>query len=125
VWAAGFIMAAITYMDRYLMAVVPPDTQVVKVVEGKADPIGGGQRVNLDGRKVLYSAQRDLSDEEPQLHMSRNKNLGVLYAAVLLLIIVVSNVPLRGLWSLVVILFIVLMIVIFALADIWTWLLDK
>lgn len=125
VWAAGFIMAAITYIDGSLMAVVPRDTVVVNVVEGKGDPAGGGQRVNLDGRKVLFSPVRDPQDDTPHLHMSRNKNLGVLWAAVLLLIIFVSNVPLRGLWSFVLILFIALLIVIFALAGIWEWVLDK
>src|SRR5205807_2090054 len=49
----------------------------------------------------------------------------VLFAAVLLLIIFISNVPLRGLWSFIVILFVALVIVIFALAGFWDWILDR
>src|SRR5947208_1853396 len=57
--------------------------------------------------------------EDPRLHISTNKNLGVLYAVVLLLVIVITNVPLRGMWSVVVIVVVVLLSIIFALAHLW------
>src|ERR1035438_2742507 len=51
--------------------------------------------------------------------MSNDKNLGVLYAAVLLLVIVITNIPLRGLWSVIVIVLIISISIIFALLHWW------
>jgi hypothetical protein len=57
---------------------------------------------------------------DPKLHMAGTSSYGVLWAAVLLLVIFITNVPLRGLWSVVVIVIVILVAVIFALADWWT-----
>jgi FlaA1/EpsC-like NDP-sugar epimerase len=51
--------------------------------------------------------------------MTHSKNLGVLFCIVLLLVVVITNIPLRGLWSVVVIITILLLSVIFALMNIW------
>jgi hypothetical protein len=51
--------------------------------------------------------------------MARNKNLGVLFCVTLLLVITITNVPLRGMWSVVVIIVIIMLSVIFALAGWW------
>ncbi len=48
----------------------------------------------------------------------------MLFAVVLLLVIVITNVPLRGLWSVVVIVVVILMSIIFALAHWWEPILD-
>src|SRR5262249_55835097 len=53
------------------------------------------------------------------LHVATRSSYGVLFATVLLLCIVITNVPLRGLWSVVVIIGIILLAVIFALAGWW------
>jgi hypothetical protein len=57
----------------------------------------------------------DKPPEQPHIFMSPHKDLGVLFAVVLLLIIVISNVPLHGLWSVIVILGVVLLVVVAAL----------
>src|SRR5207244_8841642 len=59
-----------------------------------------------------------------RLHMTRSKNPGVLFCIVLLLVVVITNIPLRGLWSVVVIITIVLLSVIFALMNVWEHLLQ-
>ena len=51
--------------------------------------------------------------------MSNSKNLGVLFCVVLLLVIVITNIPLRGLWSVIVIVFIISLAIIFALLEWW------
>jgi hypothetical protein len=81
----------------------------------------------LTSRTVLVLPEgRDLPNPgNPRLFMHASKNLGVLYATVLLLIIVISNVPMRGLWSVIVILTIVLLVVIFALGGWWGWIVEK
>ena len=123
VWAAGFIMGIVTYVDGHRMAIVPGGTRVAVAKEGKAEIDGNIEA--LDGRTVLIVPKgRTIQPEDPYLHMSSTKNLGVLFATVLLLIILVSNVPMRGLWSLVLILFVFLLSVIFALADVWDKILE-
>jgi hypothetical protein len=57
--------------------------------------------------------------QSPRLHVAKGKNYGVLYAAVLILVILITNVPLRGMWSIMIIVLAVLMTVIFALAGWW------
>jgi hypothetical protein len=118
VWAAGFIMAALTYLDGGRMAVVPRDAVLAQAESGKAVPVDGGPETTLDGKLVIFSP-RNRPLTEPHLHMARNKNLGVLFATVLLLTIFITNVPLRGLWSMVMLLAIFLLAVIFALIDVW------
>jgi hypothetical protein len=117
VWFFGFIMFLITYFDGSLMIVVPKDTKAEKerIIPGH------------DGPRDVYVLPKDykipVDDKgEPvlkKLHMSRSPRLGVIFTTVLLVIIFISNVPLRGLWSFLIILFILLLVVIFALWGVW------
>jgi hypothetical protein len=138
VWAVGFLMAMLTFIDGGRMVIVPPETEVARnarvIYERKQD--NKVTQVEMDGRDVVILPKgkslhpnqpaADMPNPDvPHLHMAQSAKLGVLYATVLLLIIIVSNVPLRGLWSVIIILFVVLVIVILALADWWTWILEK
>jgi hypothetical protein len=69
--------------------------------------------------KHLYARDKESEAEIPFIIMSAHKSLGVLWAITLLIIIVVSNVPLRGLWSVIVILGVILLSVVFALWGVW------
>ena len=60
-----------------------------------------------------------MSDNPLRLHIAKNKNFGVLFAIVVLLVIFSTNVPLRGMWSLMVIIVVISLSIIFALADWW------
>src|SRR5205823_12220279 len=53
------------------------------------------------------------------LHVSENSRLGAIFVVILLLVIVITNVPLRGLWSVVVIVTVALTAIILALANLW------
>lgn len=119
VWATGFLMAALTWMNGSRMAIVPGKTELVRGVNVDSE------KQTLKNRDVLLlpeEKEHSLKEEElkPHLMMHPSKNLGVLFVVVLLIIIFISNVPMRGLWSLIVVLGIVLVSVIFALADVWT-----
>jgi hypothetical protein len=126
VWAVGLLMALLTFWDGHRMAVVPPGTiaESSRQVEGHESEgpldvliVPKGKKLPIDPyTKTLL---------EPRLHMAQSKNLGVIFVSVLLLIIFISNVPLRGLWSVLIILFIFLMVVIFALAGWWDMILEK
>jgi hypothetical protein len=114
VWAVGFLMGFLTLIDPHRMVIVPSKTEVFRNAE------------QFDGRDVLVAPKGTHlpSYDEPHLHVATNKGYAVLYAIILLLVIVITNVPLRGLWSVVVIITIVLLSIIFQLAGWWEHILD-
>jgi hypothetical protein len=123
VWALGFVLAGLTYFDGNRMAIVPAGTKVYHGANVKAAE-AEGKNVDFPNSDVLVlpatppgKHRPDL--EEPYLRAAANKSYGVLFIIVVLLIIVNTNVPLRGLWSVVVIVAVVLLSVIFYLAGWW------
>src|SRR5439155_16102729 len=84
---------------------------------------------------ILPAGSHDLPRENPQdvnstlraphLHIAKGKAYGVLWATVLLLVIVITNVPLRGMWSVVVIIMIIMISLIFYLAGWWETILAR
>jgi hypothetical protein len=128
VWAVGFLMAILTYLDNHYMAIVPAHTEAVR--DAKIEGFGKGGKVEVEGRDAIVlpkGRHLDLHDPlnpnsypaEPRLHIAKRASYGVLFAAVLLLVIVITNVPLRGMWSVVVIITIILVSIIFGLAGWW------
>jgi hypothetical protein len=118
VWAAGFLMALLTYVGGHHMAVVPAGTVADKgkQVEGYEGP-----------RDVLVApAQQALPADaatgallQPRLHVAVSNSLGSVFVTVLLLVILITNVRLSGVWSLVAILVVLFLSVVFALAGVW------
>ncbi len=123
VWAAGFMMAIITAFSGHVMAVVPTGTIAGQAVSGDAKIDSEGKKQDLEGRAVLISPPNPKGTTydftTPKLHMAPSKNLGVFYAFILLLVITITNIPLRGLWSVMVIICIVFLIIILALLKVW------
>jgi len=118
VWAVGFIMAIATLIDGHLMYTVPKGTIATKELKYAGDVREGlvfpkGEPVE----RIDTTADADVL--QPKLHMAKSKNVGVIFCVVLLLVIVITNVPLRGMWSLVVIITIIMLSIIFALAGWW------
>jgi hypothetical protein len=70
-------------------------------------------------RDVLMAPEGKDIEYETGRHISSQKYVGVLYCVVLLLVIIITHVPLRGLWSVIVIVVIVALVVIFALMHAW------
>lgn len=130
VWLVGFIVGIISMFSGHRLATVPagttalPEHATAKIdAKKKGDP---PTEVKID---VLHlpaedpHLQRDPSHKEqplqPYLHISEKKELGVVFVFVLLMVIVITNIPLRGLWSVIVIVVIVLLVILFALIDVW------
>jgi len=131
VWAVGFIMALITLIDGHVMAVLPKDTEVAHIEQAPDAKIKGSpnKKVELTGRDVLVPRDTpkknpSASLERPYLKMARNKNLGVIFCTILLLVIAITNIPLRGLWSVIVIVVIVFTTIIFGLVGWWQHIVD-
>jgi hypothetical protein len=122
VWAVGFIMAILTLIDGHRMAIVPSGTIAA----------ANQQVPGHDSTDVLIAPKgkplpRDENNEiiQPSRHMANSPRYGVIYATILIMTIVVSSVPLRGLWSLIIVLCIVLLVVVIALFGMWDPILEK
>jgi hypothetical protein len=135
VWAVGFIMAAITYFTQEHLVVLP--STAVASATAPADSSGkdGSYSVTVKNAPIPKEFPKDangqyravtLADKDSPYptHISSNKNFGVIFMMVLLLVIVITNVPLRGMWSVVVIVCVVLISIILWLADVWEVLLN-
>lgn len=127
VWAIGFLLGFLSLWGAK-MAVVPDGTRAVRGVE--VPIIGQDGKEKIEKREVLVLPEGkhlptvDPNDpnsapRDPRLHIHPSKSLGVLFTTVLLLVVVITNVPLRGMWSFMVIFVIVALSIIFALAGWW------
>jgi len=120
VWAAGFLLGILSYFSGWRMAAVPEGTvavQATTVVTPNED---------LKDREALVLPPKDkkhsqgwLGENPTKLRAYPSKQFGVFFATVLLLVLVITNVPLRGMWSWMVIILVVALSIIFALAEWW------
>jgi hypothetical protein len=119
-WAVGFILAGLTYIDGSHLAIVPPGTEAYRdaTVTAQGQAIGPVDVLVVPKGKRLPAAETG-EPAKPYLHLAENRGYGVLYTAVLILLILFTNVPLRGLWSIGVVVVVVLLAIIFRLADWW------
>src|SRR4051794_18350441 len=126
VWAVGFLMALLSYFSGHRLAVVPDETEAVRNAEVRV-PGRDAESGTRDALVLPRGAQLDPSDPkdktsppvQPKLHIAHNRTFGVLWATVLLLVIFITNAPLRGMWSVVVIITVIMLSIIFALAGWW------
>jgi hypothetical protein len=105
VWVIGYVMAAITFSEGSRAVVVPAGSvydvaqHAIVLPAGSADPSMGGSEIG----------QRS----------AESKDLGVVFTVVLLLVVFITNTPLRGLWSGIAVLLIAVMTVTFAWMGVW------
>jgi hypothetical protein len=127
VWALGFILGLLSLWSAK-MAVVPDGTRAMRGVQVPIINKDGTEKTEKREILVLPEGKHlstvDPNDpnsapQDPRLHIHQGKTFGVLFATILLLVIVITNVPLRGMWSFMVILLIVALSIIFALAGWW------
>jgi hypothetical protein len=129
VWAIGLILGLLSWIFGETMVIVPANSEVyptatVEVQKSGTEMAKLANRdvvVLPDNKHLLADQLKDAKDggKRPKLHVSPSKNYGVIFATVLLLVIVITNVPLRGMWSVVVILLVIMMVIIFSLAGWW------
>jgi hypothetical protein len=135
VWVVGFVMAIITYFDGYVMAVLPAkgvaaavDADLTIATHTQNDK---GEKTNSEtshnNQVVVYAPQssdprhygQPINDknqaETPYLRVSPSKTLGVVFTFVLLMVIFITNVPLRGMWSVLVIVVAISLVIFFIL----------
>jgi hypothetical protein len=120
-WAVGFILFLLTYFDGHLMAIVPKDTVVRRDATVLVDNKDEHRKEEYAHRDVLMAPEGKAipSSGNPHLRIATEKSYGVIYLVVLILLIVITNVPLRGMWSVAVIMTIIFVTIILAQAHKW------
>jgi hypothetical protein len=120
VWAVGFLLSALTAAEDQRLAVVPAGTTVQEVSVHQFD-LHLTKPPTASLREAAAAAGRDAFP----LFVSANKNYGVLYVVVLLLVIFITNTPLRGMWSVLVIAMVLLLSLVLALFHLWEPILES
>ena len=113
VWAFGLLLAGLTWLDGHRLAIVPAGTQVVLGFDS------GREALVLPAGARLPRDPATGEPREPGLRVASHSGYGAIFIVVVLLVVFVTNVPIRGLWSVVAIIIVVLGTVIFALAGWW------
>jgi hypothetical protein len=115
VWFVGYILAALTLWDQHLLMVVPVHAEV-KPIEFKDEKVRNVITIP-DNESFLKDEKGSLI--QPTLYVAQSKNYGVIFCLTLLLTIFITSVSLRGMWSILVIVVIVMGVTILMLAGYW------
>jgi FlaA1/EpsC-like NDP-sugar epimerase len=111
-------MAALTYWNGYQVAFVPPGTVAergVRIVgyEGPRDVL-----IAPEGQPLPKATDSD-ELKQPQMRLAPSNSLGIIWALTLCLVIAITHVKLRGIWSLMVLVVLVFTSILFALVGLW------
>ncbi len=129
VWAVGFIMGGLSMFSGTRIATLPPQSKEFHKAKEVSVTDSKDETNSFKDRDVIV-APASSSTTVTNLHIWGSKNPGVIFAVVLLVVIGITNVPLRGLWSVIVIIVGVAAVIILSLAGIldqilgWLFLLD-
>jgi hypothetical protein len=118
VWAVGFLMALLTYLYGDQVAFVPPDTVAKRGM--RIEGYDGARDVLIAPAGEPLPAASELDDpKQPRLRMMASNDPGIIWATTLCLVILLSQISLRGLWSLVVILVLVFTTILLSILGLW------
>jgi hypothetical protein len=112
IWFFGYAFALLTYMDDTRLAIVPAGTKIT-VDTAKSEPEVTTYEMKAKGpaTKILDQAVRATSTpgegESFKARISQRPGMGPWFCVILLLTVVITNVPLRGLWSFMVLLLLI------------------
>ncbi len=118
VWAVGFLMAGLTYLQGLQVAFVPAGTVAERQVHVPGQTGPRDILIAPEGRSLPAAADPE-ELTQPRLRMAKSNDPGVVWAMTLFLVILVTHVQLRGVWSLVVLVLIGFTTVLFAVLGLW------
>lgn len=131
IWLLGFTMAAVTYFEDHRLAILPPDATVTQKKDDKGNTY---YTVGVPGDATTTSLSKAVDNSTPTpgavvnafpTRVSQKVWMAPVFCVVLLLTVVITNVPLRGLWSfLVLLMFVVIALIISLFPDGWDKLLS-
>ena len=120
IWVIGYIFAAITGIENNRLAIVP-DKTTVQVSKAESDDKNTVYKVTVPNPPTKSLDQAALATERQsegdtfKMHVSQRTWLGPVFCTVLLLTVVITNVPLRGLWSFLVILLLLILVLVISM----------
>ena len=117
VWAVGFLMALVSYWNGSQVAFVPAGT----VAERGVQVEGHGRRDILiapEGQSLPATGDTEELNQ-PRMRMAVSNNPGMIWAMTLFIVIVIVHVKMRGIASVVVVLFVGGATVLFAALGLW------
>jgi hypothetical protein len=112
VWALGLLLTGLTWLDGHRLAIVPPGTQAVENVDGQ-------EALVLPPGAHLPRDPATGKPREPTLRVASRSGYGVVFFVVVLVVVFITNVPIRGLWSVIAVVTVVMVTIILALLDVW------
>jgi hypothetical protein len=122
VWFFGLLFTLWTYADNHRLAIIGHESKIVKEVDANGKDhykiLVEGDSERLIAESVAVKAN-DTSYLVPRTRVSPRTWMGPMFFLILFLVIMITNVPLRGLWSLVTIISIVLLALILSLMERW------
>ena len=128
IWLLGYVFAGMTYFEDHRFAIVPAGSKLYDVAaqdprHAKYElvvprPEGSKDAPTKSLARALEESKGD-GNQAFKPRMSQRAWMGPIYCVVLLLTILITNVPLRGLWSFLVILMMVLLALVFTVFDVW------
>jgi hypothetical protein len=123
VWAVGFLLFLMSSLSSYRMTIVPEGTKAFAKTE--VEITEGGKKESVKRDVLVLPEKQHLDEKDPEhprdpfLHASPHKSYGVLWTTVLMIVIVITNIPLRGMSSFVVVMLVIFLTIIFYLAGWW------
>ncbi len=125
IWVLGYVMALITLFENHRLAIVPDKTEVRRISDKEYKLIVPGEATKSLDEAVKATDDKEHFPATFKTRVSQKAWMGPVYCVVLLITILITNVPLRGLWSfLVILMFLVLAMAISLLPDGWDHLLN-
>lgn len=114
VWFIGFFMAAWTYVEDHRLTVVPKDATLstgATETDGrntfKTYILKTATPLPIPSQRAVEHTDQNRPGDAFPVHVSQHAWLGSLFVLVLLLVMVITNVPMRGLWSFLVIILLI------------------
>ena len=120
IWLLGFTMAIVTWQENHRLAILPSGTTVTQTREVgnsvyyELGVVKGTETKSLNAAAEASTAAGETRATFPT-HVSQKAWMGPVFSVVLLLTVVITNVPLRGLWSFLVVLMMVVLALIISL----------
>jgi hypothetical protein len=115
IWVMGFAMAAVTYFEDHRMAVLPNGVNVSErpTKDEKTAVYEIAMEKGRETKSITDAVERSKAPGEARIafptRVSTKAWMGPVFCVVLLLTVVITNVPLRGLWSFLVLLMLVVL----------------
>ena len=123
VWFLGFLFAGVTFFDNMHLALVPENTVAVENVQVDVNGKQETRNVLILDKDKKHWTRRDADGKaeivQPSIYITHYRAMGSVYVVVLLLVITITNLSIRGLWTVFLLVSILMLTLILWAAGLW------